>query len=548
MNKNLRSFFGNTYAKIKVSAVAAMMILVLLSSVFILMPVITVRAGSTTDFTHYVEVTINHDQVPSTQTDFPVLIHIVDDSALFSAMQNDSGYDLAFFDGTGGAATQYPHEIEYWNWDTGNSQVDADIWVNISSVSDSTNTVFYAYYGNTTIGNQEDMNGVWNSSYQAVWHLDDDDTDTLVEESTNWTRNGTKKANAEPSQGTGKAGYGQVFDDLDDMINISATSYTEFGIFDGSHDFTIEIWFNKLEFDATSVYFTPRDETNFYVRDNWVSPINTMGVRTEQPDPTWVKNAFTDELNTDIWYYWSVTYDADVGYIAYINGSQVNTSSVHDVIDVPVVQKWTYIGNDDTATYGTNGTLDEIRISNFVRSSDYFTTTWNNIMNQTTFAIFGNGTGAASSFSVAGLDSDDVTWTLDAGGAAWSNATNPGGTLQAITAVNSSDNCTDIYMSLTNLSYSGSNWLDTSNITVVVSIDNNDSYDATGYTLAAAGCNFSLNDNWAALSDDTNPFPIDAGGWTNQTFMVRFYLNINQDTAGVYVNSSAWKVQWKLAS
>jgi len=551
MSKKARKFFRNIEARVKVSTIVLLVIVAALSSMFVLIPDITVKAASTSDFSHYKSVTVDHAQVPSTQTGFPLLVHITDDSELFSAMQSD-GDDIAFFDGTDGGSSQYPHEIEYWDWDTGNSDVTADIWVNVSSISSESDTVLYAFYGNATCADQEDMHSVWNSSYHAVWHLADNDTDTTVNESTKWTRSGDKLANAEPAQGTGMIGYGQTFDDTDDSINLTSAGYEKFGFLDGTQDFTIEMWFNQSEFDATSCYMLFRGDTNepeLFVRHNWEAPLNSMGVRTEQPSDSWGKRAWSGELATDTWYYWSVTYDSDTGYIAYINGTQVNTSSEHGTIDTHIPAPYSNIGNDGTGTYGINGTLDEIRISNVVRTADYLATTWNNLNNKTTFTTLGSEDETdSSSFSIAGLDDGDITWTISAGVAAWSNATDPGDTLLVITHVDPTDNCTDIYLNLTNLSYSG-NWIDTSNITVVVSVDNNDSYDSTGYTLESVGCNFSFNDNWADLSDDANPFPIDGDAvWTNYTFMVRFYLNTNQETVGTYVNSTAWYASWRVES
>jgi hypothetical protein len=50
-------------------------------------------------------------------------------------------------------------------------------WVEVRSLSGSTNTDIYIYYGNTSLAegeNQWNPAGVWDSNYVGVWHLHDD--------------------------------------------------------------------------------------------------------------------------------------------------------------------------------------------------------------------------------------------------------------------------------------------------------------------------------------------------------------------------------------
>ena len=44
-------------------------------------------------------------------------------------------------------------------------------WVSVPTVSASSDTVIYVYYGNGSAANQQNPTGVWDSNYEGVWHL-----------------------------------------------------------------------------------------------------------------------------------------------------------------------------------------------------------------------------------------------------------------------------------------------------------------------------------------------------------------------------------------
>ena len=65
--------------------------------------------------------------------------------------------------------TKLNHEIELFESTTGKLIA----WVNVSSLSSTANTVLYVYYGNPSCSNQENPQGVWNSSFVMVQHLNE---------------------------------------------------------------------------------------------------------------------------------------------------------------------------------------------------------------------------------------------------------------------------------------------------------------------------------------------------------------------------------------
>ena len=111
------------------------------------------------------EISIDYTKVDADLTDFPVLISLDSDADLASKAQSD-GDDIAFADESG---SQLNHEIEYFDDSTG--QVVA--WVNVPGLSSSSDTILYMYYGNAAATNQENAEGVWDSNYRMVQHLEE---------------------------------------------------------------------------------------------------------------------------------------------------------------------------------------------------------------------------------------------------------------------------------------------------------------------------------------------------------------------------------------
>ena len=114
-------------------------------------------------------ITIDHTKVAGTLAGFPVLINLTSDADL-AAHALANGNDIVFMDSYG-VAHQLPHEIEYFDHATGRLVA----WVNVSSLSSTSDTMIYMYYGNSNIlwGNCQDVAHVWDSKFSGVWHLNE---------------------------------------------------------------------------------------------------------------------------------------------------------------------------------------------------------------------------------------------------------------------------------------------------------------------------------------------------------------------------------------
>ena len=74
-----------------------------------------------------------------------------------------------------------------------------NLWVKIPTVSHGTVTVFYMFYGNSSIAtDQSNTTAVWDNSYAGVWHLWDSVANTTVQDSTSHGNNGQPRPTQTP--------------------------------------------------------------------------------------------------------------------------------------------------------------------------------------------------------------------------------------------------------------------------------------------------------------------------------------------------------------
>jgi len=324
------------------------------------------------------KITINHTQVAGNLTNFPVLVSTVDSDLRDKAQ--DDGDDILFMDGDG-VATRLYHEIEYYNESTG----ELITWVNISSIFDDKDSNLYLYYGNKNSNSQQFSDKVWNMNYVMVQHMNDETTSS-IEDSTIFDNDGTKIGNKEPIENLAKIGYGQDFDAVNDYIRISDSD----SISVGAGDLTISAWIkprseeitilSKVQGGHNKEYFlyTKPEQQIRYMIENWYDDSDHY-------------TTTTSPINFNEWQHIAVTFDADTyGTKIYHNGMPQGTTGSID--ELPKML-------DDDLTigiYGGNlmekpfdGIIDEVRISDITRNSDWILTGYNNQNDPVSFFSLG---------------------------------------------------------------------------------------------------------------------------------------------------------------
>ena len=386
------------------------------------------------------KITIDHTKVDANLTDFPVLISIKDENLV--SLAKEDGSDIYF---TSSAGNRLKREIEDYNSTTGALVA----WVKVPSLSSTVDTNIYINFGSTEESNTNDTD-VWDSNYVGVWHNRDYNANSIKESKTGLI-SATKTANNEPIQNTGKVGPAQYFDGANDSIdtNIGTISYTKS---------TISFWANFEDKNGVygncgiivgSAYWS---NNNFSItqHSNDYQMMFTVGTSKYSMFTT----AFS---NTGTWYYYSYSYDSDQNawadaLKAYINGATKSIGSSLGDTD-PLEVSGTNKLKISTCAY-FNGLIDEVRISDSLRSSSWVKTEYNNQSSPSTF------------YSVGSLE--DVTINL----VAWVKVPSLSSTVD-----------TDIYMYFGDENESNSNDANVWDVNAALVMHfNNNALDSTSYT------------------------------------------------------------------
>ena len=204
-----------------------------------------------------VKLTIDHTDVTSALSNFPVLIHLStssgytahDLSCVFTELQSDANRKkiaVTTSDGT----TQCYVEIEKWN----TASTQAWLWANVPSVSSTADTSLYLYYDKNQADNtayvgdtgSTPAQSVWDTNFRGVWHLNE--SSGTAKDSTSYATSGTYSGSPYTQGVSGKidgasdfgpSSTGQV------SCGDPADGHLDFG----SNSFTAEFW---VYFDATT--------------------------------------------------------------------------------------------------------------------------------------------------------------------------------------------------------------------------------------------------------------------------------------------------------
>ncbi len=291
---------------------------------------------------------------------FPFLISITDEAnPVFDSSQTD-GDDILFTAEDG--VTKLSHEIEWFVATPGSRNLK--IWVRVPYIQVASTTTLYMYYGNPATGSQQDATNVWDGQFITVQHLEE--TSGTVYDSTIRDHDGTP-LNGVSQNVVGKIDGGDYFDGSDDRHSFPDSDDWYFG----GNSFTIEFWM-KLPVMANA-WLVAQDEgggsNNKWVIGylvNYSGMTNRFTFHINGAVSAWINSpSWTPVLNT--WYHVGLT-RSGTNWNFYINGALLGTVSAGTL--VPNASAPMTIAYAE-ANHLANAYMDEVRISNVVRSTSW---------------------------------------------------------------------------------------------------------------------------------------------------------------------------------
>jgi hypothetical protein len=325
-------------------------------------------------------ITIDHTKVPNTdQSNFPVLVSLSSDPDLIAHARND-GWDILFTSSNG--TTKINYEREKYSSGT------LVAWVSVSTLSHTTDNVIYMYYGYPSSTDQQAASStLWDANYKAVWHMKEATGANLADATTTgWTETPVNS----PVQTASQIGGGLSFNGTSQYIN---HTYNTSSPFRYGSAITYSFWANMPGGGGGWVMGVSCSGGQGY--GGVAVYLNSLSFGWTSTN-TGSDNSITStalSITANQWAYIVVALDITnrVRHF-YINGVEVSTSFYYPSSNWTPVTSYNNSLNDEigsrminSAQYYFNGKLDEVRVSNIVRSADWITTEYNNQSSPSTF-------------------------------------------------------------------------------------------------------------------------------------------------------------------
>ena len=343
----------------------------------------------------------------TTLSNYPMLISVVDSNLATTThgghVTNANGYDIIFRgvdDSTCGGAANNPctlaYEVESYNATTGSLVA----WVmipSINTISASSNTVIYIYFGNSSITTSlQNATGVWDSNFQAVWHMSDNAASTTVAQSTSVTTpgNGVAATSTSTNAKTGVIAGALNFNGSSDYIYQSSTTSIS-----NPQGYTVSAWINTgtasghkiIGFDANRTGTTSGNKD----RQLYIGTDGKAYAGCYNSSNSTAYTAISTSTLTDGKWHYLVGSFLETGNVLelYVDGSLNSSTSVGGTcqsysgywrMGSYKMSGWTN-GSDGYYT----GYIDEARISSTIRSADWTMTDYNNQYSPSTFYSVG---------------------------------------------------------------------------------------------------------------------------------------------------------------
>ncbi|MDD1664353.1 MAG: DUF2341 domain-containing protein, partial [Methanomicrobiales archaeon] len=326
-------------------------------------------------------ITIDHAYVPASQTNFPVLVSLSSDSDL-STNALPSGNDILFTKDDG--ITKIPHEIESYSSGT------LVAWVNVSSLSSTTDTVIIMYYGNSGASNQQNAANVWDANFVVVQHMDGSSY-TALDDSTGNHNDVTSQIGTPTYLESGRIGYAVGFD------GVSAVEIQDSASLDLTYKATVCAWVRSTAVSSYRRIVAKSHTINDFPYTMYGILFDGTHLRHEiaSTGTQYIGVGVTDIPSSPAWTYTCGSYDR-IALRVYVNGAAEGTptglSGDIDTNNMPLS-----IGRSGFDYDYYIGGIDEVRVSSANRSSTWIATEFANQNDPANFYDVGSEVESACS-------------------------------------------------------------------------------------------------------------------------------------------------------
>jgi hypothetical protein len=352
-----------------------------------------------------IPVVIFATRLPTTLTDYPFAFFgtypVLRSRAAGGQVFSASAFDVIFTSDAAGS-TLLKFERVFNDLTTGR----VEYHIKVPSVSSTVDTTIYLFAGNASVlSDQSNKTAVWDSDYKGVWHFGDGVTLDLTDSTSNGN-NGTNHSAIAVVQWMGGAA----------QFNKATSAYVDVGSgasLNLTGSLSIENAHNWFDFPVGSNGIYPTVYSKFQSSpisgywmtisaNDFVTPNNTLYMECAKAGTE--KKLFDSGFAAYVPCHRYSTYDGASGNAKlYFQGAQYSganfgasaigaatgNANIGRIEALPTITLW-------------NGWIDELRISDIVRSSDWIQATYLNQYHPTAFYTLGTpGQGSGSLYSAA---------------------------------------------------------------------------------------------------------------------------------------------------
>ena len=360
-----------------------------LLAVFLLLSIYTRAIPS--GYSFYKKFTTQENQITvgtSNSNGFPVLVRITDPDLRSvnngGRVRSANGYDIVFT--AGDKNTLIPFQVEEYDATTG----EYVAWVKLPVLSATVNTDFYMFFGNASIATTLGSKTTWDVNYKAVYHLNSDVAD--------WTSNAASLTNSGTTNfSPGIAADGQRVGS-GTYLSRPATSGLQI-----TGDLTLETWinFNSLISGSNEnlIISSSSNGSGSNFNTNYSLSVVGSGSSTGTFVFRWQYGSNSDEIVSSSvpftslagsgWRNVVVTRDNSSKLVRfYVDGIQLGASVAYVNSATGGSSNSFLIGkNLADASRTIDAAMDEIRISNSVRSPEWIQAAYMSYKPASTFLI-----------------------------------------------------------------------------------------------------------------------------------------------------------------
>lgn len=342
-------------------------------------------------------LTVDHTKVADTGdiTDFPLLVQLtlpeLKSTSFGGNVVSPAGFDIFF---AGGNHHQLDHQLELYDPTTGSLTA----WVRLPILYKNVDTELTIMCGNPNVTSDPSTEAVWDSTFQAVWHMSDNPgTSDLIDYANNLDAQPQSSMNSF-NLVQGKIGQAIDFDGNNDYFAIKNQSYQTQGEIT---EFSISAWVNTSFSNSSWT-------SNWAILDFDRSEKFHVSVHGEGYVSFCTRNANggiddmfagnSGQVNNGQWQHIIVTYKAGVKKI-YLNGVLIGTQTQQQGNSIgSSATRFGFIGDGSEANSfngGRNnrhyeGMIDELRLVKVAHSPGRVQTEFNNQSSPETFVTLGN--------------------------------------------------------------------------------------------------------------------------------------------------------------